>query len=58
MTDVQRNRNSRIRELLKQFDLVDKKVTIQTANLDNNLFLACRNFYNVLVLEAESGFTL
>jgi large subunit ribosomal protein L4 len=46
-----------IRELLKQFDLVDKKVTILTANLDNNLFLACRNFYNVLVLEAESAST-
>lgn len=46
-----------IRELLKKFDLMDKKVTILTANLDNNLFLACRNFYNVLVLDAEKAST-
>jgi len=46
-------KSKNIRELLKKFDLVDKKVTILTSVLDDNLFLACRNFYNVLVLEAE-----
>jgi len=43
-----------IRDLLKKFDLKDKKVTILTANLDENLYLACRNFENVLVLEADN----
>jgi large subunit ribosomal protein L4 len=43
-----------IRDLLNKFELTDKKVTILTANLDDNLYLACRNFGNVLVLEAET----
>jgi len=36
---------------------LDKKVTILTANLNTNLLLASRNFYNVLVLEAEKAST-
>lgn len=43
-----------IRDLLNKFELTDKKVTILTANLDDNLYLACRNFGNILVLEAET----
>lgn len=53
--DEPKSRN--IRELLKKFDLLDKKVTILTANLSTNLLLASRNFYNVLVLEAEKAST-
>ncbi|HPC35850.1 MAG TPA: 50S ribosomal protein L4 [Candidatus Marinimicrobia bacterium] len=50
-------KSKNIRELLKKFDLLDKKVTILTANLNTNLLLASRNFYNVLVLEAEKAST-
>ncbi|OQC45182.1 MAG: 50S ribosomal protein L4 [Candidatus Marinimicrobia bacterium ADurb.Bin030] len=32
-------------------------MTILTANLNTNLLLASRNFYNVLVLEAEKAST-
>lgn len=41
-----------IRELLKKFNLIDKKVTLLVGKLDEKLYLAGRNFDKLLILEA------
>jgi len=48
-------KSKNIRQLLDAFQIEDKKVTILASNLDENLFLSCRNFYNIFVIEAESA---
>lgn len=46
-----------IREMLKAFDLENKKITLLATDVDENLYLATRNFYNILLVEAERAST-
>lgn len=46
-----------IRALLKNLGIENKKVTLLPGKIDENLALACRNFYNVLLVEAEKAST-
>ncbi|RKY56900.1 MAG: 50S ribosomal protein L4 [Candidatus Neomarinimicrobiota bacterium] len=46
-----------IRDLLKGFGLENKRVTILASEVSRNLYLSCRNFYNVFVIEAEKAST-
>ncbi len=46
-----------IRQLLKALDIEDKRITLLTSELTENLYLACRNFYNILLVEAERAST-
>ncbi len=53
--DDAKSRN--IRNLLKGFGLENKRVTILASKVNRNLYLSCRNFYNVFVVEAEKAST-
>ncbi|MCD6099375.1 MAG: 50S ribosomal protein L4 [Candidatus Marinimicrobia bacterium] len=46
-----------IRELLTNFGLMDKKVTILVYRMNRNIALSCRNFYNISLLEARNAST-
>jgi len=46
-----------IRQLLKALDIEDKRITLLTSELTENLYFACRNFYNILLVEAERAST-
>ena len=46
-----------IRQLLKALDIEDKRITLLTSELTENLYLACRNFYNIMLVEAERAST-
>ncbi|MCK4639790.1 MAG: 50S ribosomal protein L4, partial [Candidatus Marinimicrobia bacterium] len=46
-----------IRQFLKALDIEDKRITLLTSELTENLYLACRNFYNILLVEAERAST-
>lgn len=46
-----------IRNLLKSLGLEGKRVSILASELTDNLILACRNFYNILLVEAAKAST-
>lgn len=50
-------KSRRISDLLRAFDLSAKTVTILVSKLDKNLYLSCRNFPNLMVLEAAQAST-
>jgi large subunit ribosomal protein L4 len=46
-----------IRQMLKAFDIENKRITLLATNVSKNLYLATRNFYNILLVEAGSAST-
>lgn len=46
-----------IRALLQNLGLEDKRITLLVSEIDDNLILSCRNFYNILLVEAEKAST-
>jgi len=46
-----------IRTLLQNLGLEDKRITLLVSEIDDNLILSCRNFYNILLVEAEKAST-
>ncbi len=46
-----------IRNLLKNLGLEGKRISILTSELSDELILACRNFYNILLVEAAKAST-
>jgi len=46
-----------IRNLLKNLGLEGKRISILTGELSDELILACRNFYNILLVEAAKAST-
>lgn len=46
-----------IREMLKALNIEDKRITLLATNVTENLYLATRNFYNILLVEAERAST-
>ncbi|HDN60083.1 MAG TPA: 50S ribosomal protein L4 [Candidatus Marinimicrobia bacterium] len=55
--DFDQPRARNIRELLTNFGLMDKKVTILVYRMNRNIALSCRNFYNISLLEARNAST-
>ncbi len=53
--DEAKSRN--IRNLLKELGLENKRVTILASEISRDLYLSCRNFYNVFLVEAEKAST-
>lgn len=46
-----------VRQFLKAFNLEDKRITLLASGVTENLYLATRNFYNILLVEAERAST-
>lgn len=46
-----------VRAMLKALDLENKRVTLLATDISENLYLATRNFYNILLVEAERAST-
>jgi len=46
-----------VRQFLKVFNLEDKRITLLASGVTENLYLATRNFYNILLVEAERAST-
>ncbi|MGC9363480.1 MAG: 50S ribosomal protein L4 [Fidelibacterota bacterium] len=46
-----------VRAMLKALDLENKKVTLLATDISENLYLATRNFYNILLVEAGRAST-
>ncbi|HCK98804.1 MAG TPA: 50S ribosomal protein L4 [Candidatus Marinimicrobia bacterium] len=46
-----------VRQFLKAFNIEDKRVTLLASGVTENLYLATRNFYNILLVEAERAST-
>lgn len=46
-----------IRELLNKFNISEKRITMLASEINENLSLAVRNFYNILLVEAERAST-
>ncbi len=46
-----------VRAILKALDLENKKVTLLATDISENLYLATRNFYNILLVEAGRAST-
>jgi len=46
-----------IREMLKAFGIENKRITLLATDVSENLYLATRNFYNILLVEAERAST-
>lgn len=46
-----------VRQFLKAFNLEDKRITLLASEVTENLYLATRNFYNILLVEAERAST-
>jgi len=46
-----------IREMLKAFGIENSRITLLATNVSENLYLATRNFYNILLVEAERAST-
>jgi len=46
-----------IRQMLKALDIENKRITLLATNVTENLYLATRNFYNILLVEAERAST-
>jgi len=46
-----------VRELLEKFNISDKRITMLATEITENLSLAARNFYNILLVEAERAST-
>lgn len=55
--DFEQPKARNVRELLANFGLMDKKVTILVYRMNRNIALSCRNFYNVALLEARNAST-
>lgn len=53
--DEAKSRN--IRNMLKELGLENKRVTILASEICRDLYLSCRNFYNVFLVEAEKAST-
>jgi len=46
-----------MREMLIAFGIENKRITLLATNVSENLYLATRNFYNILLVEAERAST-
>ena len=46
-----------VRQFLKAFNLEDKRITLLASEVTENLYLATRNFYNILLVGAERAST-
>lgn len=55
--NIDKPKSKVIRQLLKGFELENSRVTFLVSEITENLYMSCRNFPNILIVEAEKAST-